>query len=129
MDIRAQVAADLPLAAGTPVRSEEGRKTIMEALDAHSTGEEQLQKQMRGALAELRQWVATTATRPAPAPAAASAMDNDLDEVVRIRKDTLDGLFSKIEFEGEIEKVKLSAEEQLLLACKKTKLGCLHLAI
>ena len=36
MDLCAQVAADLPLAAATPVRSEEGRKTIMEALDALS---------------------------------------------------------------------------------------------
>ena len=45
------------------------------------SGEGQLQQQMRGALAELRQWVATTPTPPAPAPAAAPAMDTDIDEV------------------------------------------------
>ena len=58
---------------------------------------------MRVALAELRQWVATTATLPAPAPAAASAMDTDFNEVVRKQKDTVDGLLSKFEFEGETE--------------------------
>ena len=65
------------------------------------------------------------------APAAASAMDTDLDEVVRKRKDTLDGLLSKFEFEGETVEVKLSAEEAaaVCVACKKTKLGRLHLAI
>ena len=79
---------------------------------------------MRGALAELRQWVATTATPPSPAPATASATDTDLDEVVRKRKDTPDGLLPKFEFEGDTEEVKLSAEEKLLLreACKRTKL-------
>ena len=125
MDLRAQVAADMPLAVATPVRSEEGRKTIMDALGALSKGEEQPQEHIRGALAELRQWVATTATPPAPALAAASAVDTDLDEVVRKRKDTLDGLLSESEFEGETEDVKLSAEEKLLLreACEKTELG------
>ena len=100
---------------GTPVRSEEGRKTIIEALDALSKGEEQIQEHMRGALAELRQWVATTATLRVPAPAAASAMT--------LISTTLDGLLSKFEFEG-TEEVKLSAEEKLLLreACNKTKL-------
>ena len=41
MDLRTQVAADLPLAAATPVRSEGGGKTIMEALDALSRGDQQ----------------------------------------------------------------------------------------
>ena len=36
MELLMQVAADLPLAAATPVQSEEGRKTIMEALDMRS---------------------------------------------------------------------------------------------
>ena len=67
MDLRGQVAADLPLAAATPVRSEEGRKTIMEALDALSRGnQQQLQEPMRVSLAEVRQWVATTTTPPSP---------------------------------------------------------------
>ena len=89
---------------------------IMEALDALSSGDQQLQEAMRAALAELRQWVATTATPPAPAPAAASAMDTDFDDVQRKRKDTLDGL---------TEEGQAYAEEKLLLreACKKTKLG------
>ena len=38
MDLRAQEAADLPLAAATPVRSEKGRKTIVEALGAQAVG-------------------------------------------------------------------------------------------
>ena len=48
-------------------------------------------------------------------------MDTDFD--VRERKDMLDGLLSKFEFEGETEEVNLSAEEKLLVreACKKTK--------
>ena len=97
-DLSAQVAADLPVAAATPVSSEEGRKTTTEALDALSKGEGQLQEHMRGALVPRRR-------RP-PAPAAASTMDTDLDEVVRKRKDTLDGLLSNFEFEGETEEVK-----------------------
>ena len=61
--------------------------------------------------------------QPTAVPAA-SGMDTDLDEVVRKRKDTLDGLLSTFEFEGETEEVKLSAEEKLLLhkPRKKTKL-------
>ena len=68
--------------------------------------------------------MATTATPPALALVAALLVDIDLDEVVRKRKDTLDGPLSKFEFEGETEEVKLSAEEKLLLreACKKTTL-------
>ena len=73
MNLLAQVAADLPLAASTPVRSQKRRKTIMEALGALSKGEVQLQKHMRGAL----------------------AMDTDFDEVARKRKDTLDASLSK----------------------------------
>ena len=109
MHLRAQVAADLPLAVTVAVRSEAGRKTIMEALDALPRGEGQLQAHMRDALAELGQWVTTTATLPLP-------MDTDLE-----RKDTLDGLLSKFEFEGEAEEAKLSAEEKRG-AYKKTKL-------
>ena len=77
---------------------------------------------MRVALAELRWWVATTATHPTPDPA---AMDTDFNEVGRTQKDTLDGLLSKFEFEGDTEEVKLTAEEKLLLreAHEKTKLG------
>ena len=49
-------------------------------------------------------------------------MDTDFDEVVRKRKDTLDGLLSKFELEGGTEEVKLTAEGKLLLreACKKS---------
>ena len=52
-------------------------------------------------------------------------MDTDLDEVVRKRKDTLDGLLSKLEFAGETEEVKLSTEEKQLLreAWKKESWG------
>ena len=56
IDPRAQVAADLLLAAATLVRSEDGRKTTMDALDALSKGDQQqLQEHMRIALAEVRQ--------------------------------------------------------------------------
>ena len=79
---------------------------------------------MRAALAELRKRVTTAAVPQAAAPAAASAMDTDCDEVHRKRKDTLDGLLSKFELDGETEEVKLTAEKSLFLseAWKKTKL-------
>ena len=77
MDLRSQVAADLPLASASPVRSDEGRMSIMEALDVLSSGEPQ--QPTHAALAELRQWVATTATPPAPTPVAASVMDTDFE--------------------------------------------------
>ena len=81
------------------MRSEEGRKTIMEALPVLSRRDpQQLQERT-----ELRQWVATTATPPAPALAEASAVDTHFDEVLRKRRDTLDGLLAKFEFNGEVK--------------------------
>ena len=47
--------------------------------------------------------VATTATPPAPALAEASAVDTHFDEVLRKRRDTLDGLLAKFEFNGEVK--------------------------
>ena len=60
----------------------------------------------------------------AASPGSCSGTDTDFDEVLRKRKDTLDGLLSKFEFDGETKEVKLTAEEKLLLreARKKTKL-------
>ena len=49
MDLRSQVAADLLLAAATPVRPEEERETIMKAPDVLSRGAQQLQEPMRAA--------------------------------------------------------------------------------
>ena len=65
-------------AAHVCVRRKDARRSLR-----ISQGEEQLQEHMRGALAEPRQWVATTATLPVPAPAAARAMDTDLDDARR----------------------------------------------
>ena len=69
--------------------------------------------------------MATTATHRAPALAAASTVDTDLDQVVRKRKDTLDGPLSKFDFEGETEEVKLTAMDKLLLreACDENEAG------
>ena len=69
MDLRSQMAADLPMVSATPMRSEEGRETIMGALDVFTRGDsQQLQEPMRAALAELWQWSQRRCLGPWPHP-------------------------------------------------------------
>ena len=83
----------------TPVRTEEARKTIMDAVDVLTSSDtQQLQKPMLGASAELRQ------TLCAPAPAAATDMET-ATMGRRKRTDTLGGFLSKSVFDSETEDV------------------------
>ena len=88
VDLRSQVAADLPLAVGTPVLSMEN---LQNDHGCHLIKQPSATSGVHARCAAvLRQWVAT-ATPSAPAPASAMDTAFNEDDVHRMRKDTLDG--------------------------------------